>query len=341
MSLLNKNICRYVFNDNSDNESDNADTDIVNYNEKNEEYMHCIDCNSPMEINYYGNSICTKCGYKCDDIYNSRIINFNVDYMSNGKIKLNGGPYGLSGIKQKDLINFIDNDHHSYEIYETYKSWLGDKYDEDYKIIEYATNVLLKIKNNNKIIKRKPYSRYLAAVLYGSYINNGIPKKQKTISVMSGVCMPLIGECINKLKNYGPEFNIFGTCYEKEYGDEFDYIKQYFTNLGIDIPDNKKDIYMKFVMDICMNTKPDIIKNKKNCARPTTKCASGIYLLLCRSEEDFNIKKEDISIKCDISKSTFLNFAKFIEYEISCGNYLIIKIFYENKINLYKIRNID
>jgi hypothetical protein len=301
----------------------------------------CIDDKIPMELNYAENIyVCNICGYTVTALNTS--YNSFADFHHKGNITQNFkiiGQLKYATVSNKELVDsFSHNNYNSDNISELCRLWLKSDYDNDLDVIVDTISLLSKMRNSGKIIKRQgPFTKILAATMYYMYIDNHKPKKQKTLSIMTGLDMAVIGDGISKFNEYCNKYNFYNiTSYSDKGVQEYDFIIQYLNLLNVK-PEKK---YINFIIDIYLKTKPGLIRKANNTARPTTKCVAGIVLLATRLPEDLMLTRQMISDKCNISISTYINFVKFIENEIIKLNYHIIKIFMENDLPLYKVRNI-
>jgi transcription initiation factor TFIIIB Brf1 subunit/transcription initiation factor TFIIB len=149
----------------------------------------------------------------------------------------------------------------------------------------------------------------LAGCLYFVCHRHGITKRHSTIANMMGVNDKFAAKGEGIIRGLVDEKRIF---VETQIDTIHDFAKQYMAALDIDLK------YLPFVTDL--------IKQADHMGlhytyepKPTTKCASAIYMLVVRKKmtimrdgEVRPISKEDISQECMISVTTFMRYYKIL-----------------------------
>ena len=83
-------------------------------------------------------------------------------------------------------------------------------------------------------------------------------------------------------------------------------INQYLELLKID---SRYKSYISDIVSVASTGNIKGMRGEMNC-RLTTRCAGAIYML--KRQKDLDFTKNDIADKCDISKSTFIKYYKFL-----------------------------
>lgn len=312
------------FNNIFDSLCDNVVPDNINM---------CIECDTKLVRKDTQYCVCPKCGLQCEndivvDHYSNDIM---CSYNNNGQSHISFKVVGHSTsakIQNNKLMGFTSE----YSILKEKKIQeklnkciyqINDNEDSvPQNVIDETARKYSQLQDSEEIVKRAGgLSAILASLMYNNCIELNVPRKPKTIVNIFGIQDKQLSEGDKMLRRLAQNgaLDIPTGC-----GEYTDYIDQYFEKLKLD----KYNEYKAFILELIDATSIDKIRVLNNTARPTTRCAGALSILCDRL--NIPITKDQISVECDISKSTFMRFILMVEAHKN--NAVIANIFKKYKV---------
>lgn len=278
----------------------------------------CADCGILLQRKNVNTCICPVCGLEIhDEIYTDcftnninkpsfegslpfKVVGFGCDakVLSN-KIRCSSSSYAAT--RRKKMINHLLK-----KIYNVDNS----KETIPMFIIEEAVDTFLKLQTKQPFVKRAGgLDAVFAALVNSLCIKYGIARKHKIIVSALGVGENQISQGHKMLLpfRYAGIINLY-----EGYGNDADYINQYFDKLGLGEWQN----YKEFVVNLIEETRVDKIKDPRNNSRPTTRIAGAIYIM-CEHLGITKVNKDCIVRECSLSKSTITRYVNLVQTYIN------------------------
>lgn len=274
----------------------------------------CVDCGTLLQRKNVNTCICPDCGLEVhDEIYTDCFTN-NIN-----KPSFEGGlPFKIIGLGEsaKALSNRIRCSSSSYAATRR-KKMINHLLKKIYNvgsnqetipmfIIEEVVDTFLKLQTKRQFVKRAGgLDAVFAALVNSACIKHNIARKHKTIVAALGVGENQISLGHKMLREFQREGSI--ELYEG-YGEDIDYINQYFEKLGL----GKWESYKDFVIELIKETRVDKIKDPRNNSRPTTRIAGAIYIM-CENLGITTVNKDRVVSECSLSKSTITRYVNLVQ----------------------------
>ena len=267
--------------------------------------MICEDCSvnlEPMENSYR----CPNCGidkksYEETDDYSISVANnYNTNECSSMAIRVTGeGSYRYHRGLQRNNSDYSKTQ--TKKTIRQFNQCNARAHKKFPVIILKEAAEMYNILQKKKIVRRgNGKDGSLGGCLYFAFIENRITKKSKTIANFMGVEDSYISKGIAHLRELHDQ-GIINLPLDRD--PKEDYIYQYFEGLKID---NKYKEVVSQVIDRSEET--DLMGD--NNSRISTKCSGAIYLL--QQQLDLPFTKSDIVNVCEISKSTYIQYYKYL-----------------------------
>jgi Transcription factor TFIIB repeat len=281
------------------------------------EYNMCPICKIPCKISDTF-IICTQCGvervYDCHvhDLYSLSIeSNYNTannSFMTFNIVGTNSYNYNRSLLKTcADYSSYRANSNKKEIINKIYQ-FEGNK--PPMNVINETAALFDQIKQAERVYRGDGKLGVIGACLYYVSIKNNLTRSPKEIANIMGIEERFLSQGDRVLQELA-ELGIIEI--PTNYKPLNDYLNMYMPCLGID------DKYKQFVIDTIARAEKKHLHIRHEC-RLTTKVVGVLYLLTLRVPELRHIKKDTISIECNISKSTFIKYCTLI-----CDNHIIMK----------------